>query len=345
MALKRWYVLIRKINPLFLSILLVALVKFSYAQEIESPLIGRVEIIIDGEVAPAELKNLIPLQSGDSFSPFLIRQAIQHLYLTGLFSDVKVFQKGVNPVDLVFALERQLYLRQSFYLVEKGLSSETIETEIKVLRRGEAFNENLLNIARSEIIRFLEQEGFFEPEIEVKTVRIASNFVDLIWKINPGERLRIRQIQWKGEAEKLSREDKKIINFYPGDEYNPRKLQAYCQALQQRLRRRGFPRAEVNWLASVDRESWAADIEIDPWLYENIIIEFKGARVPEDLVIPLWEERVFEEWALSEGEARILRYLRRKGYLRASVKGQFIKQENFLRVTYNIEPGLRQFIS
>ncbi len=67
--------------------------------------------------------------------------------------------------------------------------------------------------------------------------------------------------------------------------------------------------------------------------------------MPEDLVTPLWEERVFEEWALSEGEARILRYLRRKGYLRAVVKGQFFKQENSLLVTYTIEPGPKQFIA
>lgn len=337
--------LIKKVNPIVLSIILIIFINLANAQMIEPPVIGGIEILIDGQEAPAELKNLVPLQSGDSFSPFLIRQVIEHLYLTGLFSEVKVFQRGVNPVDLTFSLERQLYLRQSFYLVDKGLSSETIETGIKVLRRGEAFNENLLNLARSEIISLLEQEGFFEPKIEVKMVKIPTNFVDLIWKINPGERLKIRQIQWKGEAEKLSEEDKKIINFYPGDEYNPRKLQAYCQALQQRLRRRGFPRAEVNWLSSVDRERWAADIEIMPWLHENIVIEFKGARVPKDLVIPLWEERVFEEWALSEGEARILRYLRRKGYLRAMVKGQFFKQENFIRITYEIEPGLRQFIA
>lgn len=337
--------LIRKISLIVVSIFLIALINLAHAQEIESPLIGAIEILLDGEAAPPELKNLILLQRGDNFSPFSIRQTIQYLYLTGLFSEVKVYQRGINPVDLVFSLERQLYLRQSYYLVEKGLSSEMMETEIKALRRGEAFNENLLGVARSEIINFLQQEGFFEPQIEVKIVRVASSFVDLIWKINPGKRLKIRHLQWKGEAEKLTQDDKKMINFSPGDEYNPRQLQAYCQALQQRFRRKGFPRAEVNWLVAVDRESGTVDIEIDPWLYENIVFEFEGARVPTDLVIPLWEERIFEEWALSEGEARILNYLRRKGYLRAAVRGQFFKQENFLRVTYNLEPGPRQFIA
>ncbi len=334
----------RKTDFFFLLFLIVALVNLVYAQEKETPIIGEIEILIDGEAAPAKFGNLVPLQRGDKFSPLLVRRAIQNLYFTGLFSQILVFQKGVNPIDLTFSLERQLYLRQSFYLVKKGLRSEMIEAEVKALRQGEAFNENLLSAARSEIIRFLHQEGFFEPEIEVEIVRKASSFIDLIWKINPGERLKIRQIQWKGQVEELNQKEKKIINFSPGDEYNPRRLQSLCLALQQRLRRRGFLRAEVNWLVSVDREREVADIEIEPRLYENIVIEIKGAQVPKDLVIPLWEERFFEEWALSEGEARLLRYLRRKGYLRAQVRGQFFKQDNFIQVTYNIERGPQQSI-
>ena len=315
-------------------------------QEMDQPVIGGIEIFVDGWPAPAELKLLLPLHSGKAFSPFLIRKIIQNLYLTGLFSEIKVLQSGENPVDLAFHLERQLYLRQSFYLVTKGLTSDLIEKEVRILRRGEPFDETLLGRARTEIENILRNEGFFEPEIEVRVERIAnSNLVDLIWKIDPGSRMLVRQVQWKGEAEKISPEDREEINRLAGKEYNPRLLQVYCQDLQQRFRRQGFPRAEINWLVSVDRDNRAVDVEINAWLYEKIVIEFQGAKVPVELITPLWEERVFEEWALSEGESRLLSYLRRKGYLQAEVRGKYSREENVLKVSYNIRPGRKQFIA
>ncbi|MCX7975427.1 MAG: outer membrane protein assembly factor BamA [Candidatus Aminicenantes bacterium] len=331
----------------FFLIFLVLLINLGiiWAQDENNVVIGRIDVILEGEAAPPQLKNLIPLRSGDSFSPFLIREAIQHLYRTGLFADIKVFQVGDNPIDLTFWLQRQLYLRQSLYVVEKGLSAETISREIQSLRGGEFFDENLLVRARKEIANFLEREGYFNSTVDVAIKKIhGTNFVDLIWKINPGERLRIRQVYWKGEVEKLSLKDKAIIDLNPGDEYNPRELQSRCQSLQQRLRSQGFPRAEVNWMVFVDKEKKLVEVEINPWLYEKIAVEFKGAKIPPDLIVPLWEEKVFEEWALSEGEARIRNYLRRKGYLQAKVESQFIKKENFIQVNYTIILGPKQTI-
>ena len=45
-------------------------------------------------------------------------------------------------------------------------------------------------------------------------------------------------------------------------------------------------------------------IFVDPSV--RIHLEITGANLPLKLVQPVWEQKVFEEWALAEGEAVIL---------------------------------------
>ncbi|MGB9892983.1 MAG: outer membrane protein assembly factor BamA, partial [Candidatus Saccharicenans sp.] len=64
-----------------------------------------------------------------------------------------------------------------------------------------------------------------------------------------------------------------------------------------------------------------------------------GAKISPQLVLPVWEQKVFEEWALSEGEAIILKQLRKKGYLLATVRSSLKKSEDKLQVLYEVHPG------
>ncbi len=322
--------------------LCLILLFFTIAQGQEAGLllIGNIEVKVDGQPAAPEMRQLIPLSKGEPFSFFLIRQVIERLYLTKLFSNIQVFSDGQNPVNLTFYFERQLYLRQVNFNVEGGLSAELLRSEVKSLREGEPFDEGLLEAGKSEIIDILKREGFFNPDLQVIPTKLPSGgLVDLDWKINPKERLKIQGLVWKGDGEKVSPKDKGRLVSLIKDNYSPRQLEAECLALQQALRRKGFSRAEVSYFATLDEAAQEVALEINVQLHEKVIIEFRGAKVPLSLVTPLWEERVFEEWALSEGEARVLRYLRRKGYFEAQIKSSLEKNEAELRVTYTLELG------
>ncbi len=318
----------------------------SWSEEKKALFIGQVEVKVDSAPAPPEIKRLIPLKPGEPFSLFKVRQVIGHLYRTGLFSEIKVLSEGQPRVDLVLELKRQLYLRQVFYDVAERLIPSSVSVEAKSLRPGEPFEPELLKKGELEIKEILGREGFFRPVIESRVERIpASSWVDLYWKINPGPRLKIRKLIWSGDGQKLDPDGKNRLNLLGENEYNPRLLEAECLLLEQDLRRRGFLRAEVNWVASVDQEKGEVDVEINPRLYEKVILEFQGAKIPAELITPLWEEKFFEEWALSEGEARIIRYLRRRGYLTPEISSRLEKSQEEMRVIYKIAPGARRRIT
>lgn len=308
--------------------------------------IGRVEVKVDSAPASEEIKKLIPLKAGEPFSLFKARQVIAHLYQTGLFSEIKILGRGEPQISLVFELKQQLYLRQVFYEIKERSISSAAPVEAKSIRPGEPFEAELLKKGELEIKEILGREGFFRPRIEFKEERIgASNWVDIYCRIIPGPRFKIRNLIWSGDEQKLNSEEKNRLNFHGQNEYNPRLLEAKCLSLQQNLRRRGFLRAEVNWVASVDEEKGEVDIEINPQLHEKIILELQGAKIPAQLITPLWEEKFFEAWALSEGEARIIRYLRRRGYLNVRISSRLEKRPQEVKVIYKIEPGARRQIT
>jgi len=101
---------------------------------------------------------------------------------------------------------------------------------------------------------------------------------------------------------------------------------------------RGFNRAEVEIERTDFKETWVSIVlRIIP--NERLEIVVRGADVPLSLLLPIWEERIFEEWGLSEGEAKIISYLRKKGYIFATVRSFIEQEDNKMRVVYEVTPG------
>ncbi len=78
---------------------------------------------------------------------------------------------------------------------------------------------------------------------------------------------------------------------------------------------------------------------------ERVDIVISGAKVPVGSVLPIWEAPIFEEWGMSEGEARILGDLRGKGYIFMSVQSSIEKIEDGIRVIHKVSPGKRYTIT
>ena len=113
-----------------------------------------------------------------------------------------------------------------------------------------------------------------------------------------------------------------------GRPYVPNAIEADRTKIKDRLAELGYPRAEV----LLDKEAFdeaagtvAVTLRIVP--NERIRITIIGADVPESLVRPIWQERVFEDWGLIQSEARILSELRNQGYVFATAKSSIERSE------------------
>ena len=108
----------------------------------------------------------------------------------------------------------------------------------------------------------------------------------------------------------------------------------------------GYPRAEVALETPKAPRGGAGTValvlKVVP--HERIRILISGAKVPESLVRPIWEERVFEEWGLLQSEARVISYLRNQGYVFATAKSSLEKDGGEIRIVHEVNPGRKYTI-
>lgn len=302
--------------------------------------VDSIVVRVDGHPGEAGLLDLIPLRPGDAFSPRLIDQAVKQIFSTGLFADVRVTKEGEGRIGLFFDLVRKVFIDNVRFRGPK-VSATRLRDGLTSQRPGAYLQEDRLPEAVEEVREGLKQVGYFDAVVvsEVRRKEGAST-ADLVFRAIDWKTFRIGglEVEWKAEIPEraLLRKMKSKV----GDVYVPNRLAADLQALSQGLGRAGYRRAEIRLAGeSFDDEKRRVDLRIEILPQDKISIVVNGAKVPIRLLEPIWEERVFEQWGLSEGEARVLNHLRRQGYLFATVQSRLEKGRDEVRIIHDVTRG------
>ena len=307
----------------------------------ESPRITGVEVWVDGLPAPPDIKGLVPVREGDIFTLKKISEAIRLIWKTGLFQDVQVLRREEEGVRLQFLLARRLRVRRIHFEGEKGLPRRKLRQSLSSFRADNLFSEEKLDRGVEELRRALEREGFFESTVEPRVQRLSvSPEVDLSFAISVGHRYIIDRIQFTGSGMISEPTLRRHMKTREGRVYVPSLLELDLERLRNAYISLGYRRVEVE-LEAVEfdraRERVALSLRVNP--HEKIEIVIIGAKVPLGLVEPIWEEKIFEEWGLREGEARILSHLRGQGFVFARVTSSVQVEESTVRVIHRVDPG------
>ena len=308
--------------------------------------ITEISIKIDGKPNGENMEELIPIKKGELFSLKKITNSIKQVYKTGLFSDIQVLKEGEQEVKLTFLLTRKLFSRRIIITGEQKISRKKLREGLYSLQEGSFFTDEKLNKAVEELKEALIKEGYFFPEIEAYSKKDpGSSSVDVFFNIHPTKKFFIRKITFSGERILQDDELKKEMKSKEGKVYVPSVLDEDILKLKNIYSSVGYQRAEIDVeKINFDEEEENVSLFIKIFPHEKIEIEVRGAAVPLSLLKPIWEERIFEEWGLAEGDAKILGYMRKKGYIYSSVLSFIEKDNNKMRVVYNVTPGKKYTI-
>ncbi|NQT78799.1 MAG: outer membrane protein assembly factor BamA [Candidatus Aminicenantes bacterium] len=292
------------------------------------------------------MEELIPIKKGDLFSLKKITNSIKQVYKTGLFSDIQVLKEGEQEVKLIFLLTRKLFSRRIIITGEQKISRKKLREGLYSLFEGSFFTDEKLNKAVEELKEALIKEGYFFPKIEAYSKKDpGSSSVDVFFNIHPTKKFFIKEIAFSGERILQDDELKKEMKSKEGKVYVPSVLDEDILKLKNIYSSMGYQRAEIDVeKINFDEKEEKVSLFIKIFPHEKIEIEVKGAEVPLSLLKPIWEERIFEEWGLAEGKAKILGYMRKKGYIYSSVLSFIEKDNNKMRVVYNVTPGKKYTI-
>jgi outer membrane protein insertion porin family len=308
----------------------------------ETPaVIARVEVWVDGAPDTENLERLISIRAGDPYSLSAVSDSIKQIYRTQLFSEVAVSRTGQERVELRYELTRRLVVRKIIFQGEKGISGRSLRNSLYALQEYAYFFDEKLVRAVGELKIALNNEGYFQPLIRPELKPVAGTpQVDLVFFIEAGARYAISDIRIEGNVEVPEADLRKAMKTKEGDLYSLSRLDQDLANLRMLYAKWGYPRAEVELSAEdffPEDGTVSLLIRADP--DERVEIVISGADVPSDLVLPIWQERIFEDWGLAEGEARILSYLRGNGYVMASVRSRVERVKPGIRVIHEVDPG------
>jgi outer membrane protein assembly complex protein YaeT len=324
------------------AVLALAGVRTARAQDAGPAVVAKVAVEADGKPAEKGLLDLIPIQVGDPYSPRLVDQAVKQIFRTGLFADVRVLKSGEDRVELVFVLVRNLFINNVFFR-GSGDSSARLREGLVSLRPGTILQEDKVPAAVAEVREGLRKGGYFGASVECDVRRKAGDStVNLVFRASGWKSYRIGSLELEWKADISETDLFKKMKSKIGQAYVPNVLEADLEALAAALGKSGYRRAEVRLAGEAfDEAKSLVDLRIEILPHEKIMIAVNGAKVPTRLLEPIWEERVFEQWGLAEGEVRVLNHLRRKGYLFATVKSRVEKRPDEIRIIHDVAPGAK----
>jgi outer membrane protein insertion porin family len=309
--------------------------------ETPAPPVSEVTVWVDGRPAPENIAGLISIRPGDPFSLKNVSACIKQIYQTGLFSDIRVERSGEDRIALRFVLARKLLIRNIRFRGQTGTSARRLRNALYSLREDSDYSEERLERAREELLRALNAAGYFHPRVETTwTRKPQAPEVDVVFSVQAGVRARVGSIEIVGGGVVSSDDLRREMKIREGDEYVPLDFEADLERLRRLYSRLGYRRAEVELADErLDDRLGTVDLTLRINPGERIEIVIQGADVPRRLVEPIWEERIFEEWGVNEGEVRILSYLREKGFIFASIQSSIERANSVIRVIHSVSPG------
>lgn len=305
------------------------------------PVLRSITVIVDGRPAEPDFAALVSLAPGEALSLPRIDASVKQLYRTGLFSDIQVWTDGRDDAGLTFFLERRLTTRAVEFHADKGVPVRRIRESVYAVRPDGPYSEEKKVRAENEIRDYLRREGYLNCVVGGSSRRVeAQTAVDVLFEIVHGPRFTLREIGFKGRPAVAQADLQSIIQSRPGRPYNPAELDADMIRLKTFYNTLGYPQADIEIRGRVFHESdnsVSLDFMFDP--KERIVVEVRGASLPVAPLQAIWEERVFEDWAVERSEAKIVLAMRTRGYLFATVHSSLERKADVLRVIHDVSPG------
>lgn len=322
------------------------------------------DVRIDGlqRVSAGTVFAALPVNPGDLIDDRGIRTAVETLFRTGYFEDIRIERDG--DVLVVRVVERPA-------VAEINIDgNKAIETDqlLKALRdaglaEGQIFRQAVLDGMSQELRRQYVAQGRYGASVTSEARELPRNRVAIDLDIVEGKTAAIKHINIVGnqsfEAKELFKlfelKTTGLFSWISGnDKYAREKLSGDLERLESWYRDRGYLQFEVTSAqVSISPEKDAVYITIninEGDVFEVTEVELGGAPIlaEEEIrkLILLREGMTFSQALMTSSSELIARRLGVEGYTFAKVEGfpEIDQAEKTAKVTFFITPGDRAYV-
>jgi outer membrane protein insertion porin family len=345
-----------------LPILLAAMLVPSFASAF-SPFVVR-DIQVNGiqRVDAGTIFSYLPVKVGEEFTEAQASEAIQRLYATGFFSDVKI--DTTNNVLVVSVQERPTIASVSFNGMHEFDSKAIIKSLGAVgFGQGRVFDRSMLERAEFELKQQYLSKGKYGVEISPIITPLPRNRVGVSFDIFEGDLAKIKEIKIVGNKAfsqstllgEMELTDSGMMTWYTGtDKYSREKLEGDIERIRSYYLDRGYleyaaepPQVTI----SPDRE----DIFVTLTIHEGEPYKLRSVKLAgdllglEDKIQPLVAIKTGETFSAAKSSATVkavTEYLGSLGYAFANVNPNPVldRDAHEADLTFYVDPGRRVYV-
>ncbi|MFA7530241.1 MAG: outer membrane protein assembly factor BamA [Castellaniella sp.] len=358
MPFSRCFSLIRQLAPLLLFLALLPGLSQAF-----SPFVVR-DIQVEGlrRVDAGAVFSYLPVKVGEEFTEAQAAEAIQRLYATGFFSDVRI--NTDHDILVVVVNERPTIASVTF----NGMREFNTKTITQALAQvgfgqGRVFDRALLERAQFELQQQYLSKGKYGVEINPIITPLPRNRVGVSFDIYEGGQARIAGIRFVGNKtfsqgrlrDELELTTSGMMTWYTGtNKYSREKLEGDVERIRSFYLDRGYLEFSIEppqVTISPDRR----DIFITLTLHEGNPYQVRSVQLAGDLLG--LDDKIQELITIKEGETfsaektnatvkAITDYLGDLGYAFANVNPnpRMDREAHETDLTFYVDPGRRVYV-
>ena len=225
---------------------------FYFTNSSNSEIIKNIKVEGNVRISSETINVFSQVSINDNLESSEINDVLKKIYSTGYFENVNVeFNEGILFIKVI----ENPIIKNIIYEGIKAQKIKDIITNNLNLRERSPFNEIYLSADKDKIIESLKSAGYFFAKVEIFKEVFDDNKIDIIYKIDIGDKAKIKKISFLGNKvfkdNKLKRliisEEYKFWKIISGKKY----LNTDIVSLDERLLRnyylnKGYYNSKVN---------------------------------------------------------------------------------------------------
>lgn len=307
-----------------------------------------VEVEIEGTQggATTEMKALLDVSSGQSYSPVRIHDSLVKLYRSGLISAARVEAAavGADGVALKFVVKPQARIDAIIFDGTPIFSPSELRSRLNDLQPGAKLSPSAVSRGQGDLVAYYSARGFNDARISTDIRLDASGTrATVSYSIAPGDQAKIANYTLNIVGPHID-----LSSFKHAIEEGQLFTQAGVQDEMERLRQEHLKndyltvRVSNKIVPGTDNRTVNVIIDVEPG--PRVELEIQGLSLDEKTkrqILPFYTQGGVDEFTLEEARLRLLDYAQRQGYFFAEVISPTLPDTTagFSTLVYQVETG------
>lgn len=316
--------------------------------------VSSVELAGRPDLNDKDFASLFVQHAGEPFDGDKVKRTVAALKATGKFQDVQLsVVPDVKGVRVLLIVQPGLYFGLYRFPGSGGFGYSRLLQVANYPPEG-PFNRGDISTAAASLVKFFQQNGYFEATVELKVEPDAAHgIVNVIYQITLGRKAKFGKLVLTGVSPAESAHLQEVLKsklarlrgsaIREGKPYSLKTVQSATTYMQTALAKQDLFAAQVQMIGA-EYDPAANRAEISFYIAEGpkVHVQVEGAHVwkqTQRKLLPIYQQVGVDDEVVLEGRQNLVSHFQAKGFFDAAVQTEIARSANGENILYKIVRG------